>query len=421
MNKYHKPNPQSSINIQDVEREIQKSSDTPKNNFQLVTEFLDENYKFRYNVISNELEYCLKNTNSEFKTANENEVYCHLRYNNYRISQSDLRAILMSHFVKEYNPIAEYFENLPEYKHESHISKLASYIKTENHDRFITHFKKALVRSVACAMNPDVFNKHCIVLVGTKSSKEGQETIGQHQGKTSFIRWLSPNLLKSYFVENIGVDKDGRIALCENFIVNMDELSHLDKYEINALKALLSIQFDKSRRPFDKKPFKRNRIATFWATTNNSEFLTDETGTVRWIVFNVTHINFKYSTELDVDRIWAEAFYLYKNGFPYELTKEEIEENELENKRFHVPTIEMELIQKHFLPRDKNNGEFYQSTDIMNKLLEIYPGKFRLNVQAIGKALKYLGYERLSHKSENNDSARWGYFIKLSNSTYSSY
>lgn len=85
------------------------------------------------------------------------------------------------------------------------------------------------------------------------------------------------------------------IALIENFIINLDELATFSKVEIGQLKSVLSKSFVKERHPFERKAKKLPRRASFIGSTNMTEFLTDPTGNVRWIPFEVFDIDWKYS------------------------------------------------------------------------------------------------------------------------------
>ena len=51
----------------------------------------------------------------------------------------------------------------------------------------------------------------------------------------------------------ISTDKDSLIAICENFIINLDELSTLTKIEINALKSIFSKDKVKVRLPYGRR------------------------------------------------------------------------------------------------------------------------------------------------------------------------
>jgi len=80
--------------------------------------------------------------------------------------------------------------------------------------------------------------------------------------------FLCPPALANYIAENISDDKDSRISLVKNFLVNLDELSSLAKHEINSLKAVFSKNFINERLPYDRKNSIIPRISNFIGSTN---------------------------------------------------------------------------------------------------------------------------------------------------------
>ena len=371
----------------------------PESPFLGVEKFLGELYEIRNNVVSNQIE-CKRADEEKYEPLNENNIYRLLQHNNVRFSMGNLLALLRSDFVEKYNPFEEYFETLPKWNGKDHISDLCTYIKVKNQPRFNNHFKKMLVRSIACALDPDYFNKQLFLFMG-----------GQNMGKTYFMRWLCPPELKNFYTENISTDKDSVISLGENFIINMDELAGLAKFELRALKSILSKDKIKIRLPFDKRPTLCPRRANFVGSTNEIEFLTDVTGTVRWLCFELTGIDKKYSKEIDITKLWSQAYHLYKTGFIYNITGEEIEENESVNVQHQVSTMETELIQKYFKPGSaKDHSDFWTSTDITLHLHTIGGNAVRINNIGIGRALTFLKYEQVSKRDEASDMPRKGYY-----------
>jgi hypothetical protein len=136
------------------------------NNFIRVENYLKSNYDFRYNTITNEVEYKSKDA-EDFETCNENEIYCSLRKANYRISQADLKAIICSSFTSEFNPFIAYFKNLKPWNvnDKSEIDNLITFIKVKDENRFKIQLRKAFVRNIACAILPKVVNKQAFILI----------------------------------------------------------------------------------------------------------------------------------------------------------------------------------------------------------------------------------------------------------------
>ena len=188
---------------------------------------LNKWYDLRFNQITNLVEGRKRN-HINFITLNENNLYIELLSSGYRVTMGNLCALLNSDFVPAYNPFTSYFESLPRWNgQQDHIENLANHIKARNQRQFNHHFKKMLVRVIACALDDRYFNKHAFILVGGE----------QNTGKSTFCRWLCPDELLNYLTETIPNDKDGLISLCENILINLDELSTMSKFELNHLKS----------------------------------------------------------------------------------------------------------------------------------------------------------------------------------------
>lgn len=372
-----------------TELEIKKVTEIKEaktSKFAKVEKYLTDLYDIRYNEVSNEIESRNKGE-IPYKLLNEANIYRLLQHNDIKISQADITALLRSDFVTVYNPFNDYFDSLGNWDKSiepDYIEKLTNYVPVKDTERFKRHFKKMLVRCIVCAIN-NTYNKQAFIFVHDE----------QNSGKSTFCRWLCPPLLKNYIAENISTDKDSLIALAENFLINMDELATLNRSEINSLKAMFSRDVIKVRRPYDKKPTTTPRRANFIGSTNKTEFLTDETGSVRWLCFElIGKIDWNYKKDIDINNIWKQAYTLFKEGFKHELTVEEIKENEEVNKSYQITTVEIELIKKYYVPGTKNkHQQFFTATDFIKDLNQTDKGiDFKLNANNVGKALRFLGF-----------------------------
>lgn len=410
-------------NIEALERQSEIDTVAKRTIFHIAEEYLSAHYKIRYNSIKLELQILpignasvgeLNRTRpgASWKKINENSLFIEMQKKGINISIDKLVAILKSDYTSEYNPVTTYFNTLAAYMpaHPSstgggqvgggepdYISKLASFINCKEPAQFLHHFKKWLARTVKCATVPEYFNKQALIFVSPK----------QNDGKSTFCRFLCPPALSDYIAEDITNDKDARILLCRNFLINLDELAVLSKQEINSLKAFFSKTQINERLPYDRTNSIIPRIASFIGSTNQDEFLSDETGSVRWLCFAIDGINWNYKKEIDINRVWAQALYLANDPtFEPELTRDDIAENEQRNRDFQILSIERELINKAFQVPHYSDGEcsrirdaiFMTSTEIMQHLMatEIIPAR-GLNKIAIGRAMKQEGFERDKH------------------------
>lgn len=378
--------------------------------FEIIEKFINDWWDVRFNTITNVLEGKRKDLEQDFEPINENNVYRFLQHCNMKFSRGNLASLLGSDFVPRYNPIVDYFEKLPKWDKTNHLKQLTDYIRVKdpekNKERFETHFKKHLIRSITCALQDDYFNKHIFNFIG-----------GQQKGKSTLVRWLCPPELKEkYYTENFSPDKkdkDNMIALSANFFINMDELASLAKYEVKTLKSVLSTNRINVRIPYDKATTTAPRRATFWGSTNEMDFLTDETGSVRWICFEIEKIDFDY-IKINRTQLWAQLYHYYKSGEPYNITAEEIDHNEITNAKHHVATMEEELIQKYFTQSDKNEEKavFMTGTDIVFHFVNIQGNAAsRISPIGIGKALRFLSYTRVELWVTEKNMPKKGYYI----------
>ncbi|WP_185205199.1 VapE domain-containing protein [Chryseobacterium sp. C3] len=364
--------------------------------FDRTLNYLNSKYSIRFNTISLEFEIKLL-FDKKWTTLNLNSLFIELVRSGIDIPINKLEILIRSHLIQQYNPIREYFENLEDWDQQDHIGKLCSYIRTTDNMSFQKYFEKWLTRTVICALKPGYINKQCLVLFNIK----------QNTGKTSFLRFLIPLQLEKYYTEDIGVDKDGLIALCKNLLINIDELSVMSKTDVNILKSFISKNTVNARLPYDRKSTLMQRTASFCGSTNRFDFLTDETGSVRWQVFEVLNIDFNYSKDINIEKVWSQAYYnaFERKNYNPELTVEDIQENEKRNEKFKQISLEQEIILSHF-EKSKLQNEFMTSSDIMlamNNALGV-----RLNIIKIGKALTAMNYERIKHPKRQV----YGYLIR---------
>lgn len=397
-------------------KEKPRNEEPTRYSFKKMEEYLGNWYSFRYNEVTNEIEY-RHNSADDWKNFDEmelNGLYVEYRKENIIFSKNDLATLIFNPAIERFNPFQDYFNNLPKWDGVDHIQKLSECVQVaerkESGDsekkRFYVQFQKMLLRTVACAINDNYFNKHIFVLYGAK----------QNQYKTSFIRNLVPSAIKRYYSENFnsGQDKDSAISLCENFMINIDELASLAKYDLNKLKATLSHSHEKLRLPFAKRATLMPRRVSFWGTTNEETFLTDVTGNVRWICFQVLSIDSSYN-QVDIEALWGQVYHMYKRGDMMAINIDEIKENEEANTRHQIMTPEMELILKYFTQGNETDGSvFFTSTDIIDHLSKLVSVSVRLHSIPVGKALTYLGFNRDQIMNPNKKYQQKGYWIKCS-------
>ncbi|GAB3956398.1 VapE family protein [Spirosoma harenae] len=382
-----------------VSKHQQGADDSDKQlpKFVRIHNYLSKRYEFRFNTVALDIEYRSKvDAKSNWVTCNEADLTVELLEYGYTGFDKLLTALLKSSYVPKYDPLRHYFENLPAWDQQTdYITQFASFVQTTDQDFFYTQFKKMLVRMLAQAFGAISFNKQCFTFYSL-----------QNDGKTHFFEALIMKTpLQPYYKKNPDITgKESKRALAENFMLNLDELSALTKQDVGQVKATFAESQIKVRLPYDKKDSIMPRRASFVGSTNKREFLIDETGNVRWLVFEVLRINHDNGgpngyMSVGVEKIWAQAYFLFSSGYPCQLTKEELEHSEANNSKYGVNTMEYQLLATHFTSRSKHDGgKFYQPVDLVVRLTELTQSKVKLNGENVGKALSKLGVPRVNGK-----------------------
>jgi predicted P-loop ATPase len=363
--------------------------------------FLRQNYDFRGDVISKLAEMRRKGT-KEWIDLNVDTVFRHMQHEKIKFTIDKLKSLLKSDFVTDYNPFVDYFTNLTEWDGHDYIKQLASYIKVTNQDFFCSMFEKALVRNIACALQPEYYNRIVFTLISEK----------QEIGKSYFIQFLNPFGAKYYTDETLKDNKDSRFALTENFIYNLEELDQLTKMDISNLKATISTRGVKDRVPYGSHKVYYARCCSFWGSTNRDEFLVDDRNT-RWLCFSINEIDREYSQKINIHDVWSQAWALYNNSnYNYELTNIEAYTRDQINEYYRVVDFETSIIQKYFEKGDY--GDFMSNADIMKKMVELTDNKvkFSNNPQKLGRTLITLGFEKARKPGQRGYRIRMKDFIE---------
>jgi hypothetical protein len=372
--------------------------------------FIRKRWDIRRNVITSRNEFRPQGSAAQFfEQVNNDEISRELQHARFKFTLDKVKSLLKSNFVPSYDPFRSYFESLPEWDGEDHLGKLAGYITMdtqENQKFWVEQFKKAMIRTITCALD-HIVNRIIMNLVG-----KNQET-----GKSSFIKFLCPPELSAYYTETSPDNsKDSDIQLSENIIWNFDELASLSSIGINKFKTFISKSTVKQRGAYKEFTESNPRRCTFWASTNKTEFLTDDQNT-RWLCFNVESINHNYSNyitgkkEVDINQVWAQAWHLYKSGENGMLTQEENKIRDINNKEYEAESSERDLILMYFrsvTPFDEG-CEFMTATEIMIELVTKTDNKIKINSTQLGRTLKQL--EFLKDKKKVDGAVVKGYYV----------
>lgn len=352
--------------------------------------FLNNRYNFRYNTVLGKLEFKLLNS-SKWKPMtdfSENSILREILKAKVKCNINSLRNLLHSDYCEMYDPFVEYFNNLPENTDETDwIEQLADTITTTKQDLWRLCFKKWFVAMVACVLDEKQVNQTVIVFSG----KQGL-------GKTTWIEKLMPKPLKEYIFSGTinPSNKDTLIHLAECMLINLDELENLNRTEIGTLKEIITKTHIRMRKAYGHNNENMPRRASFAGSVNTAQFLSDTTGSRRFLCFEVEHI--EYTHEIEINKVYVQALKLKNEGFRHWFNQEEIKEINQNNEQYQLRSPEEELLLTWFEPATRENANaYYNASQIAVRLSEVA----KLNVtdgtvNKLGKALKKHQFQRFS-------------------------
>lgn len=324
-----------------------------------------------------------------------------------KFKYDEISRLMRSDFVTPVNMWEEHFKYISKSTDEyDYISDLAGYIRLvdESHREFFnTMFKKMLVRTVRCALDDSYANRFVFVLVSQ----------AQHNGKSWFIRWLNPFGPHNSYAENPLEDgKDDRIRMSQTFIYNLEELSSISRHDINRLKGLISQIGTRDRLPYGREAQNIVRRCSFYGSTNSTTFLLDDINS-RWLCFEISKIDWKYSSKFTQSQIWSQAYRLLCDGYDAELTTDEHSYRDRLNEGFRVETSEDALVVRYFAPASSEEigATFMTGTSIYECVLELTKDtRMHLNSKTLTSALIRQKFKRVKHNGV------FGYWVIIKSS-----
>ena len=315
--------------------------------------------------------------------------------------QKDVNAkkiwqVIDSDFVPLYNPIREYLNRLPPWDETTNpILDLALSVTVKGGPDeqllFYACLRKWLVGMVAGWLEEKKVNEEILVLIGEQGIY-----------KTQWFEHLLPPELSAYFnsTSSFGkMDKDEVLSLSQFGLICLDEIDALKSEAMSRLKWAVTTKAADTRKPYAHNSERRIHIASYCGTSNNLQFIDDDSGTRRWLTFEVESIRSPLEYPIHHEEIFAQAYRLYLNGFRYWFEGKETDIVQLHNKRFEVPKPEQDLVGKYYRAPAKGEGcVFVSSTEIMQTIGGLLIN--RLTPNKLGRVMKNMGFVSVRSRGE---------------------
>lgn len=159
--------------------------------------------------------------------------------------------------------------------------------------------RKWLISAVARALSPGCKADSVLILEGS-----------QGLGKSTALRILAGD---DWFGDALPpmATKDASDYIRGKWIIEMAELSNINKAEVEVVKAFVSRTEERFRPAYGRNEVTYPRACVFAGSTNKSDYLRDETGNRRFWPLRCGDIDLDGLTE-HRDKIWAAAYHAYQ-------------------------------------------------------------------------------------------------------------
>ena len=267
------------------EKKVDKNS--VRENIVSMMQLLKSKYNFRYNTVMKFVEYMPKEKGwYGFQPVDprvQKRMTLEVQLADIRVSIKDVRNFLESDYIKNYNPIDEYlFQCYDKWDGKDHIRALARTVPTNNPywaDWFYTWFL-GMVDQWRGFTHRQYGNSVAPLLI----SKQGYN-------KSTFCRRLLPPELQWGYSDNLILSEKRQVyqAMAQFMVINLDEFNQISpQVQQGFLKNLIQLPTLKYKPPYGSHVMEFPRLASFIATSNITDILSDPSGNRRFIGVELT-------------------------------------------------------------------------------------------------------------------------------------
>lgn len=336
--------------------------ETKKNNRKRFTgdDFINQLKQFGYSFDYNEITDTVEVSGMPLNDALAATIRMQLRDAGMTQTREAEDAYLSYAWHNRYHPIKNYLNSLV-WNGEPNIEKLASYF-TDEYDMFPIWLRKWMIGS--CAKVFMTVKRPVQVPMLILDGK-------QNLGKSQFAKWLSSSVMEYFYEGAINPDNnDCIIRSASKWIWEVSELGATTrKSDQEALKAFLTYETVKARRPYGRFDVEKLSLATYIGTVNNySGLFSDPTGNRRYLISKLLSIDWGYVTHCQVDQVWAEAMAAYQMGESWHPNSKERERSQEINTYYDVEDPVEDLIKKYFEIDPANQSWWTSTIDIIYTL-----------------------------------------------------
>ena len=399
--------PVDNMNDADVDNSsehVDKDSKELSDNIMSMIGFLCKKYDFRYNSVMKFTEYRPKDKDywgfQPVDARVQKRMTLEVQLANIRVSIKDVRNYLESDLLSTYNPVENFlFKCMGKWDGKDHIRALARTVPTDNphwEDWFYTWFL-AMVDQWRSYSHRKYGNSVAPLLI----SKQGYN-------KSTFCRSLVPPELQWGYNDNLVLSEKRQVlqAMCQALLLNLDEFNQISpQVQQGFLKNIIQLPSVKMKPPYGSHVQEFPRMASFIATSNMEDILSDPSGNRRFLGVELTG-PIDVSQLPNYEQLYAQALAALQAG---EKTYFDAEQTKLimaSNRKFEVISPVDQYFNLYFdLTDDAKLGEYLTAAEIFQELKSHIGSSVKLsNLISFGRKLSQMPS---IHRKRFNDGMRY--------------
>ena len=390
--------------VDNSEEDVDKDGKELSDNIMRMIGFLCKKYDFRYNSVMKFTEYRPKDKDywgyQPVDARVQKRMTLEVQLANIRVSIKDVRNYLESDLLSTYNPVEDFlFKCAGKWDGKDYIRALACTVPTDNpywEDWFYTWFL-AMVNQWRSYSHRKYGNSVAPLLI----SKQGYN-------KSTFCRSLVPPELQWGYNDNLVLSEKRHVlqAMCQALLLNLDEFNQISpQVQQGFLKNIIQLPSVKMKPPYGSHVQEFPRMASFIATSNMEDILSDPSGNRRFLGVELTG-PIDVSQLPNYEQLYAQALAALQAG---EKTYFDAEQTKLimaSNRKFEVISPVDQYFNLYFdLTDDAKLGEYLTAAEIFQELKSHIGSSVKLsNLISFGRKLSQMPS---IHRKRFNDGMRY--------------
>lgn len=390
--------------VDNSEEDVDKDGKELSDNIMRMIRFLCKKYDFRYNSVMKFTEYRPKDKDywgyQPVDARVQKRMTLEVQLANIRVSIKDVRNYLESDLLSTYNPVEDFlFKCAGKWDGKDYIRALAHTVPTDNpywEDWFYTWFL-AMVNQWRSYSHRKYGNSVAPLLI----SKQGYN-------KSTFCRSLVPPELQWGYNDNLVLSEKRQVlqAMCQALLLNLDEFNQISpQVQQGFLKNIIQLPSVKMKPPYGSHVQEFPRMASFIATSNMEDILSDPSGNRRFLGVELTG-PIDVSQLPNYEQLYAQALAALQAG---EKTYFDAEQTKLimaSNRKFEVISPVDQYFNLYFdLTDDAKQGEYLTAAEIFQELKSHIGSSVKLsNLISFGRKLSQMPS---IHRKRFNDGMRY--------------